>query len=66
MIQLPKGTKDILPDEMYKWKYFYRKIEEICRSYRIEEIKTPVFEYTELFQHLLMVLVYLNILFQVD
>ena len=50
MIQLPKGTKDILPDEMYKWKYFYRKIEEICRSYRIEEIKTPVFEYTELFQ----------------
>jgi len=50
MIQLPKGTKDILPEETYKWQYVENVISNICKNYGIKEIRTPVFEYTELFQ----------------
>lgn len=50
MIQLPKGTKDILPEESYKWQYVENIISNICKNYGIKEIRTPVFEYTELFQ----------------
>ncbi|MDF2882242.1 MAG: hisS [Clostridiaceae bacterium] len=50
LIQAPKGTKDLLPGDSYKWHY----IENICRNlaeaYGCREIRTPVFEYTELFQ----------------
>ena len=49
MIQRPKGTKDILPDEIYLWQYVEKKIEEIMSLYGFKEIRTPVFESTELF-----------------
>ena len=45
----PKGTKDILPDQIYKWHYVERKFADICRRYGFKEIRTPVFEHTELF-----------------
>lgn len=45
----PKGTKDRLPSEVYKWQYVENKFLDICGRYGFSEIRTPVFEYTELF-----------------
>ncbi len=50
MIQRPKGTKDILPEESYQWQYIEREIEKLFENYSFKEIRTPVFEHTELFQ----------------
>ena len=44
-----KGCKDILPDEVKIWQYIEKNIKEICDSYNIKEIRTPVFEATELY-----------------
>lgn len=49
MIQKPKGTKDILPDEVYKWQYIESKIKDIFENAGMKEIRVPVFEHTELF-----------------
>jgi len=49
MISIPKGTKDILPQDSYKWQWLEQAAREICRSYNAREIRTPVFEHTELF-----------------
>ncbi len=49
MIQKPKGTKDILPNEVYKWQYIEKKITELMNNYGMKEIRVPVFEHTELF-----------------
>lgn len=46
----PKGTKDAMPDQVYKWHYIEEKFAEICRRYGFKEIRTPIFEHTELFQ----------------
>ena len=50
MIQKPKGTKDILQTESYKWQYIENTISNILTNYGYKEIRTPVFENTELFQ----------------
>lgn len=49
MINIPKGTKDVLPDESYKWHYIENCIREVTKSFGVHEIRTPVFEHTELF-----------------
>lgn len=49
MIQKPKGTKDILPNEVYKWQYIESKIKDIFENAGMKEIRVPVFEHTELF-----------------
>ena len=49
MIQKPKGTKDILPSESYKWQYIENKISNLMKNYGMKEIRVPVFEHTELF-----------------
>ena len=46
----PKGTKDMLPDQAYKWRYIENAFEDICRRYGFTEIRTPEFEHTELFK----------------
>lgn len=46
----PKGTKDTLPSQVYKWHYVEKKFAEICDKYGFKEIRTPAFEHTELFQ----------------
>lgn len=46
----PKGTKDIMPDKVYKWHYIEKKWREACDKYGFKEIRTPMFEHTELFQ----------------
>ena len=48
-IQAPRGVKDILPADSYKWQYIEGKIREICRQSGFKEIRTPMFEHTELF-----------------
>ncbi len=47
----PRGTRDILPGEVEKWRYLESHARKLCRMYNYAEIRTPIFEYTELFQH---------------
>ena len=49
MIQKPKGTRDLLPTESYKWQYIEQKIKQTLENYSYKEIRVPVFENTELF-----------------
>lgn len=49
MIQLPKGTQDILPGEIYKWHFIEEKLREISQAFNFKEIRTPMFEDTDLF-----------------
>lgn len=49
MIQIPKGCKDVLPSQAYQWQYLEVKAREIAAAYAFKEIRTPVFEHTELF-----------------
>lgn len=48
-IKAPRGTQDILPKEAKKWEYVENKIKGICEDFHFEEIRTPVFEHTEVF-----------------
>lgn len=50
MINIPKGTKDVLPDKSYKWQYIENTARDVAQAYNLREIRTPVFEHTELFQ----------------
>lgn len=45
----PKGTKDLLPGQVHKWHYVEGKFADICRRYGFKEIRTPMFEHTEVF-----------------
>lgn len=49
MITLPKGTKDVLPNESYKWHYVESVVKGVAKDFNIKEIRTPTFEHTELF-----------------
>lgn len=50
LTKAPKGTKDILPEDIYKWIYIEDIIRQLCDDYGYKQIRTPVFEHTELFQ----------------
>lgn len=50
MIQKPKGTKDVLPEESIKWRYTEAVADCIFSNYGFKEIRIPTFEYTELFE----------------
>lgn len=49
IIKAPKGTMDVIPDNSYKWQFIEQKMREITREFGVSEIRTPVFEHTELF-----------------
>lgn len=49
MINIPKGTKDVLPAQSYKWQYVEDCAKKVARAFNISEVRTPVFEHTELF-----------------
>ena len=49
LTQAAKGTQDVLPKESGKWQYVERSLLETARLYGFKEIRTPVFEHTELF-----------------
>jgi len=48
-IKAPKGTQDILPEDISKWYYIEDMIKETLNKYGYKEIRTPFFEYTDLF-----------------
>ncbi len=48
-LQAPKGTKDLLPQDAYKWHHVEHTLTEIAKEYGFREIRTPMFESTELF-----------------
>lgn len=45
----PRGTNDFLPGEVEKWQYLEGLIRELFANYHYKEIRTPIFEHTELF-----------------
>ncbi|MBY6035353.1 histidine--tRNA ligase [Fictibacillus nanhaiensis] len=49
-INIPRGTKDILPGEVEKWQIIEAKAKEISARFNYKEIRTPMFEHTDLFQ----------------
>lgn len=49
-MQALRGTQDILPEDAYKWNYMESAIRRLCSCYGYGEIRTPMFEATELFQ----------------
>lgn len=49
MIKAIKGTRDIFSPEVEKWQFAERKMREVCAIYGYEEVRTPLFEPTELF-----------------
>jgi histidyl-tRNA synthetase len=48
--QKSPGTQDILPGVVERWQYAEQKARDICRRFNFREIRTPIFEATELFQ----------------
>ncbi len=50
MITKPRGTEDVLPSDSKLWQYIETTAREVCELYGYAEIRTPVFEHTELFQ----------------
>jgi len=50
MITKPRGTEDVLPKDSKLWQYIENTAREVCDLYGYKEIRTPVFEHTELFQ----------------
>lgn len=49
LFKRPRGTQDILPPEVYSWHKMEDTIRSVCAAYGYEEVRTPIFEYTELF-----------------
>ena len=49
MINIPKGTKDVLPEQSHLWQFIEDTAREVAASFNLREIRTPVFEHTELF-----------------
>ena len=49
MINIPKGTKDVVPESAYKWHYLEDVVRQTAAEFGFREIRTPTFEHTELF-----------------
>jgi histidyl-tRNA synthetase len=47
--QAPRGTNDILPAQTPRWRYLEATFRRVCDLYGYQEIRTPIFEATELF-----------------
>jgi histidyl-tRNA synthetase len=47
--QTVKGTHDILPEEVGQWRFVEENIRRMMELYNYQEIRTPIFEHTELF-----------------
>ncbi|PLR93752.1 histidine--tRNA ligase [Bacillus sp. T33-2] len=48
-IRVPRGTQDILPGQVEKWQMIEAKAREFCERYQYREVRTPIFEQTDLF-----------------
>ncbi|MEN6461214.1 MAG: histidine--tRNA ligase [Syntrophomonas sp.] len=49
-IKAPRGTYDILPVDSYKWQVIEKTMRETAEFFGYQEIRTPIFEHTELFE----------------
>jgi histidyl-tRNA synthetase len=49
MIKAVRGTRDLLPPETALWNFVEETVREVFRAYNFQEIRTPIFESTELF-----------------
>ncbi len=49
LTKVPKGTKDVLPGESARWQAVEQAMRDKARLAGYQEIRTPVFEHTELF-----------------
>ena len=49
LTQAPRGTRDVLPTESYRWQYLENKMRDAAALAGYREVRTPVFEHTELF-----------------
>ena len=47
--QAPRGTQDVLPDDSFRWQHVEQTALAIARDFGFREIRTPVFEHTNLF-----------------
>lgn len=45
----PRGTADVLPEDSLLWQYVESALREVCRRYNFGEVRTPIFEHTEVF-----------------
>ncbi len=50
LTQAPKGTRDMLPQDAYQWQYVEARMRQLAARWGYREVRTPVFEHTELFQ----------------
>lgn len=48
--QMPRGTQDILPNEIEKWHALEEYLQKFTTLYHYKEIRTPIFEHTEVFK----------------
>ncbi|ALC89830.1 histidyl-tRNA synthetase [Bacillus sp. FJAT-18017] len=48
-INIPRGTQDILPGQVETWQLIEETARKLCKVFQYQEIRTPVFEHTELF-----------------
>src|SRR3954452_7988419 len=49
MIKAVRGTRDLLPPETALWNFAESTVREVFRTYNFHEIRTPIFEETQLF-----------------
>ena len=49
LTQAPRGTRDVLPTESYRWQYLEARMRTAAAEAGFREVRTPVFEHTELF-----------------
>src|SRR5260370_34580509 len=49
MIKSPRGTRDLLPPDTALWNFVEAAVRDVFRAYSFHEIRTPIFESTELF-----------------
>ncbi|NLK96634.1 histidine--tRNA ligase [Defluviitalea saccharophila] len=50
LTKAPRGTKDLFGSEIIAWQEMEQTIRELCKDFGYGEIRTPMFEHTELFQ----------------
>lgn len=49
-LESPRGTDDLLQNETAVWQYIESELRDLCASYNFKEIRTPIFEHTNVFQ----------------
>src|SRR5258706_7042306 len=49
MIKAPRGTRDLLPPDTALWNFVEATVRDVFRVYNFHEIRTPIFEDTQLF-----------------